>query len=261
MLCKKILLFFSCILSTASLAEQNKQLDSFSFGLGVVYSESIYKGVSDNLIPIPLLSLKYKSFRYQGLNLSYNLYTHQSFGVSIGLNPQFFSGYEAADSSALKGMTKRRGGLEGQISATFSLRSIAFKADIGRDVLGRHNGLSGSFSVGSGIPLNIFLEKLPFTLVRLTLGGCYESHKFNDYFYGVQQREALFDRKKYKGKDSISPYARFFILVKPAERWGLQLIYTVERLASSVRNSPIVDSAGKQTVITGISYSFWEKEK
>jgi MipA family protein len=231
--------------------------EGFSLGAGYVFSTSEYLGVKNNHLPMPFFSYLKGDLFIRGLSASYKVYQSSFFKAGLLLDGKFFSeGYEASDSTALRGMDERKGTVKGGGQIDLTIGYMEVKASLVKDLIGVHGGIEGELGLGMDFPVSVLFKKLPFTMIGGTLGYKFNDESFNNYYYGIKSNEVTSTRPAYVTSSSLSPFASSFLRVSRNQSWTLMTIYRLEWLAGEVKNSPIVDKVQKSSVIMFLTYKF-----
>ena len=101
----------------------------------------------------------------------------------------------------------------------------------------------------------------PFRMARLTLtpsvGVFYYDESFNDYYYGVSQKESRRSGlKQYNAGETVTPYVGVAAKYPLTQNLSLNAsaVYTV--LPDDVKNSPMIDRDDSFALMTGLSWTF-----
>lgn len=90
----------------------------------------------------------------------------------------------------------------------------------------------------------------------LTAGGQWQSGKMTDYYYGIRPEEVNFADDAYRADSGLSAMIRADWQYPLNDRWTLRANASYKRLASGIRQSPIVTSDHVTTVFVGGVYHF-----
>tara|TARA_R100000656_G_scaffold95991_1_gene69719 strand:+ start:352 stop:951 length:600 start_codon:yes stop_codon:yes gene_type:complete len=195
-------------------------------------------------------------FWLKGLSPSLQVISHDEIDLGIFLKPELFgTGYEAEDSLFLRGMDERKGSLLLGLEARLKLDRLKLEVNIEQDIYDRHHGRKAQVFLGSGIPLNLFIDSIPFTLFKLSLGAGYYSSAYNNYYYGVKPSEATPDRAVYSPGSSISLLLKSSIMVKITKDFTLTIGYANEVLGREVKDSPITNGNNSDAYSVFLTYS------
>ena len=236
---------------------KKKQPDGIIVGVGYVYSTSVYSGVESRQLPMPFISYKKGDFSIRGLTANYTILDMGILRTDLIIDGKFFSGgYEAEDSSSLTGMDERKGTITGGGQVSIKIWRFNLRAKLMSDIADNHNGIQGNISLALGFPVSLFFKNMPFTLIGGSFGYQYNNRKYNNYYYGVRDLESTSTRLSYNAKESWNPYFSTFIRVKLSKKWSLMTIYNRNFLPDEIKNSPIVSSETKSSIVSFLSYRF-----
>ncbi|MBZ9613538.1 MipA/OmpV family protein [Rheinheimera maricola] len=224
------------LLSSAAIAQQNRNFappQGFLYGVGVGVNQEIYQGYKRRVIPLPLLGYRGEKLSVYGPFVSYELMKANEVSLTAKLSPRF-SGYDEGDSDVFVGM-KRKSSLDAGIGLQYSLDNWTLDTEALTDVLGNSNGqevkLKFSYSMRYG-PVQLSPE----------VGVSYSSSKLVDYYYGVRQTEASFNRPAYRAGAAVNYHTglalRTPVFFGGMTRLGLQYHW----FDNSIANSPLTDS-------------------
>jgi outer membrane protein len=198
--------------------------------------QSIYRGYSFRVTPIPILYFDDKWVTFAGTTLDIKLIDLQtshwgSVLVNLRGTYDFSDGYRGAHAPALNGMSNRNGafwyGPALQWNTTLGTVNAQF-------LTAGNKGQRASLEFERG-----------FAFSRLTatphVGIEWLGHKYVDYYYGVLPSEARPGRDEYTGTATyaISAGARFDYTLTPHQTVSLDL--NISRYGNGVSDSPIVN--------------------
>ncbi len=113
-----------------------------SIGGGVVFSPRPYVGASSNIIPIPVVNVRYKSFFVEGIRGGYQFIKSGQLTGNAYLQANF-EGLESTDSPYLSGMRDRSMSADAGAELVYRARPVGFRVNVLSDVLGRNGGQEG----------------------------------------------------------------------------------------------------------------------
>ena len=243
-----------CITTVAGLPaveteqETESERPQIFVGAGAVVRSEPYDGVDAKIYPIPLFGYEGKRLYLRGITVGYRLIQIKGWSIGPTVRPRF-DGYEASDSSALRGMKDRNrtidGGIELAWRTNWGLISTVFVTDL----LGAHDGHEMELSYTARFPY------AGFNIIP-SVGLVWRSRNLVDYYYGVRPSEVGPGRLTYAPGEAVSPLARLAVRRKMSERWGLLLETQYEWLGNVISVSPIVESDSILSVLLGLTYSF-----
>jgi len=221
-----------CMLLATSVAQADEW--DLSVGLGVQSEKSIYKGVGTESNLFPMWHADNGTIYLQGLEAGYRLYDNG--GLSVAAIGQYrLEGYEASDSSALSGMTERKGAFE--LGARASLETAYGEWSVTglADVSSEHSGHELAFDWEKDIEISQSFILTP------TAGISWRSADLNNYYYGVRANEATVNRAVYTADAgtvaSIGLDATWIIDKSQMVRAGLEY----SNYSSEISDSSIVE--------------------
>lgn len=228
-------------------ANQDEKPEIF-VGAGVLVTSKPYEGVSSKVYPIPLFGYEGKRLYLRGITGGYRLLDVKGWSIGPTLRPSF-GGYEADDSSALRGMDDRDVTLEGGID-------LACRKDWGllgitllTDLLGAHDGQKVELSYTALFPY------AGFTFIP-GVGVQWQSSDVVDYYYGVRTSEARPGRAAYEPDDALIPLVRLAVRRELTQHWGLLFATQYEWFDSEISDSPIIEDDGSLSLMLGATYTF-----
>lgn len=270
---KKIILGLTAILSMSSMlfAEENSlagefnQLmpeysssynnqNRFGVGLGLGVSSKIYKTEDTNVMPLPMLDIRYGNFYAEGLTLGYNAYKNDILAMSIFLDP--LAGFP------IDGGDMKRGYRDIEDRETQAM--IGLKADFKIDRWGGKGAVSFKAGEhGSQAKASIYrvfpLER--FTLIP-SLYMTYYTADFTDYYFGISKGETLrpgnnaLRNKSYDAEGAFSVGMRVTGNYALNENLSLLIFLGVERLSDEINDSPLVENSTIYMAGAGAKYFF-----
>ena len=192
----------SCVsMSQAVWAKDSAQ----AVGLSVRMTSSPYRGVDSRMMPTPVLRMSYKRFFIDGRSIGSVLWGEQGKGWSLSavVEPRFM-GYSHKDSNFLDGMDDRRMGVDAGVrwarDSSFLDWSLTGVSDI--------SGNSGGMEVRTMIS-----KSFARRFLTPSIGLKWQSRRVVNYYYGVQQQEALLTRPAYEGAGVLDPFAGLRVAV------------------------------------------------
>ncbi|PLZ00768.1 MipA/OmpV family protein [Burkholderia sp. WAC0059] len=208
----------------------------WGLGAGVNVRQSIYRGYSARVTPIPILYFDDKWIRFTGTTLDLKILNMNagSWGnvlMSLRGTYDLEDGYRGTHAAALNGMQNRDG-------AFWYGPALEWRTAFGT--------LNTQFLTGENKGQRASLEfEHAFRLAGLTvsphIGAEWLSHDYADYYYDVRPSEARPGRDAYTGTASyvVSAGARADYSLTPHQTVSLDL--GVSRFGSGVTDSPIVN--------------------
>jgi MipA family protein len=181
-------------------------------GAGAMIMESPYKGVDDDIYPVPVLIFESKRFFVDKTVAGY-YFNDKSNAVRWAVIGSLRSqGYEAGDSSDLNGMQDRDWAFDGGLR-------ISWKNEIINMILEGVTDLSGTHE---GQELRLTIDKELFDGFLTPKAGIkWQSDDLADYYYGVKLNEVRTGRVAYTADDDLEYMAGITIGLPLGEKWAL----------------------------------------
>jgi outer membrane protein len=220
----------------------------WSVGAAFIVKTESYRGMDDQIIPIPFVSYVGPRLQWFGPFLAYMLYEHGAFSAS-GVARYTFDGYEQDDSSFFEGMPDRDATVEAGARAGWSFPP-RWKIDAGvlHDLLDRHGGFRAS--LGLRRTLNVgrltLIPELALEWMDDAVAG---------YYYGVAPEYAREDRPAYTPDDAWEPRMALSLLYPVRAKWLVSLRLAARRLPNELTNSPLVKDHEEVTAFISLSRS------
>jgi MipA family protein len=158
-------------------------------------------------------------------------------------------GYSPEDSSALKGMTSKNSTIEAGGALDFYYKSFFIGILAMHDVLNKNNSYRGHIEIGG----NFHYKNLS---LYPSLMAIYQAKKFNDYYYGVTQNEAMAGRPIYTPNASVNYAFQTYIRYKVTPKWYFLGNFKAQYLAKTIQDSPIVKGKYIYSSLFSILYKF-----
>jgi outer membrane protein len=218
-----------------------------SIGGGVVFGPRPYVGATAAVIPIPVVTVRYKRLFADGIRGGVRFLEAGRLTGSAYVQANF-EGLESTDSSYLAGMTNRSMSADAGAEIVYRARPVGFRVNMLSDVLGRNGGQEISLQAVTGAPLG----RGSFLLAGI--GPRWVSATRVDYYYGVSAGEARPDRPEYRGTSSWNWDVSVGANIRLAGNWSLFALFSREAFGSAIENSPVVEGAAAYSLITSLSY-------
>jgi len=181
--------------------------------------------------------------------------------VLVGnMSPEFIDGSnpQPGDSTDnpvidLKDIEDRKWALDGGLQLNwFVANNTDIKAQVLHDINNVYNGFNGQ------IEINHFLrfKQLEQAIVKLTLGGNWQSSEQVNYYYGIDEQDDLSNTALYQGRASFSPYIKLFGYYHLTNNWAIRVNLSREFLSNSLTESPLVTDHVVDTFFVGVAYAF-----
>jgi outer membrane protein len=224
----------------------------FRAGVGLIISEKAQKGADTVIMPVPTLFIKQGRFSLFGPQANFVLHYENDLLISAVAKLRS-EGYDDHESSTLRGMDDRRMTLEAGLLASQKFSWGRLNAEWTSDVLNEHKGHEIRLTASHSFD-NIFgVQKLSFTP---SAGANWRSKQLNDYYYGVERKEATVWRPAYNVGSTVAPLASLRLDYPLSQRWDAFMIMSVEWLGSEITDSPIVNEHHLMSILIGTLYKF-----
>lgn len=220
------------------------------WGLGGVvgFDRHPYRDFNDKTEARPFLLYENQWVRVVGPTFDLKLPSTKT--ISWGIRLRYSDdGYEAKDSPYLQGMTERKAGLWVGGAARWHTNWATLSAEVLVDASRESQGTQMSV----GLERRFFsgrFEMVPRIAVHHVNG------KYVDYYYGVRAEEATARRPSHAGQSTTNLEAGLRIGYSLAPRHKLSLDLSTTRLGSGIKDSPLVDRSGQNSVRAGYLYLF-----
>jgi len=230
------------------------ETSSWGLGIAAISTQKPYAGMDRENKALPMLSYENRWLRIGGLGAEIKLprlglgeRQHIDFGLVARYDG---SGYEASDAPILNGMADRKKGFWAGARATWHTDVARLSADWTADASGHSKGQRFGLSLDKSFRLGAQVMLTP------RLGAVWHDKKYVDYYFGVRGEEAQAGRAAYAGKAGVNTELglRSAYMFDPHHSIFLDL--SVTRLASEIRNSPLVDRSTENRVFMGYLYRF-----
>jgi len=229
---------FTALLLVAGTAVAGADHDddsSLALGLGVAYEESIYTGVDNDTTLLPMVAWESGNFYIRGPELGYHIINRDEFQLSTLLNYRT-EGYEASDSTALRGMAERKGAYELGLEASLENELGEWSATALADISGEHKGYELELAWKQRLELSQRWALTPEAAIS------YRSGDLNNYYFGVEASEATVDRAAYTAGGGITYELGLSADYMIDQQQQLRFGASYQAYGSEISDSSIVDS-------------------
>ncbi len=226
----------------------------FGIGIEIKNDAQSYKDF-DNDVYVSL----YPQYRGEKLNInsnsiSYSLFETDQYNFEI-LAKSLYYGYEAKDSTILKGMADRDQSIEFGGRASIKTAYGLFSLHALTDVLGNHKGQEVELRFGQPFYTEQWIGKKEVVLGFV--GGLrWQSKKMVNYYYSVKSNEATGARSEYHSGSVLIPFAGLELTTRFSEHLSFKGGVTVEHLPNSITNSPITSDSGNE-IRANLGLTYW----
>ncbi|ENM5814326.1 MipA/OmpV family protein [Vibrio mimicus] len=157
--------------------------------------------------------------------------------------------YDQDSAKSVKGMDKRNATVDLGVNADIALGDGTVSTYFQHDIFNEHKGYK------TGVNYFHIVEMGSINFVPFA-GVSYQNSDYNNYYFGVKDKEATAQRKAYRADGDFS-YNLGYKLVYPInDRWEVTQTSTYTRLGSDIAHSPIVESANQWLVGATVAYHF-----
>lgn len=243
----KLALIAACgTASLPSLAE-----DQVRVGGAIGYSQYVYKDYDNLVLPIPMVSYESDNFYVRGISAGYYVLKSQqhTLALDITYSPRQFDP-DDTDNRQMKFLNRRHSTVMAGVRYRFSSEMGQVNAAVHMDALDESDGgITADVNYGYPFKWNQALTLTP------SAGVEWQNDKFNNYYYGVSQREAAASGLNAFDSDSgFLPYVSLTAnyRMSPELTTSLALRYTWE--PSEVSDSPMVGRDGIYSTYFTVTY-------
>lgn len=226
----------------------NEEGPTMYLGGGALISSKPYRGAEARIYPVPLFAYEGERFYLRGIVGGYRLFSSGGWSIGPIVQPRF-DGYNAQDSSFLRGMDDRDWSVDAGVGISLLTQVGLFGLSLVTDVLGRHDGQELELSYTAMFKLDEF-QFIP------SIGMRWKSENIVDYYFGVEPDEVRPDRMAYDGDDAVNPFVRLAVRRKLTSRWSLLGAVQYEWLDDEITDSPLVQDSYDASIMAGLLYSW-----
>jgi outer membrane protein len=235
-------------------ADSDKTGWNGTVGAGPMFLPKYTGGQSQQVLPLPLLSINYDETFYveiQRVGVYVLSSEDKKFGLGLAAEPRL--GFTPSDGPRVAGMATRRASIEGGFTIDLDLDVLAFSAAWLNDLNRTSRGQSLRFSVYAPVIKNKSGE------IGLIAGADHMNSATSRYFFGVRANEATATRAAYTPKSGTSASIGFggtYRLGESKRGWG-GLIFgaNIGLLPSAVSGSPIVETRKLRQTYLGYGFT------
>ena len=229
------------------------QKQKVTLGFGPYIQSEPYKGTDALLLPSPIIfydnGIVYARWSRFGIYFLGEKKEDYAWGFSLTAQPRTL-GYKPSDSDYLQGMDERKSTFEGGLAFSASYHQKQYiEIMLLADMLHRNNSWVARAEIGDEYKVGKFT--LYPSLVLL-----YQPRKFLDYYYGVKTSEATATRPAYNPGSGIEYGAQTYIKYPFTKKLSALINMRYDRIASSAKNSPLVDKDYIYSGLFSLIYTF-----
>jgi outer membrane protein len=227
-------------------------------GLGIAThaEQSMYRGGGTrfDLVPLYLYEGKYVYLHSYRAGLKLDLADENRVDMFLAHRFESFP-YDRIPSS-LAGMAERAPGLDAGVSYSRRAKWGRVYAELLHDVSGSSYG--NEFRLGYSVPWQSAGGGLE---LKPSVQFAFRDAKLNNYYYGVQSREATVSRPAYDPGSGINARIGLDAHYRLSPGWRLLAGISATHWAGGVRRSPIVDNRVQVSGFVGAAYDFERGQK
>lgn len=221
-----------------------EEASPWSWGVGVVGSEDVYRDYDSRVIPVPLIIYRGDRLNLYGPYATYDVYRPGDVTASLILSP-VFAGYSEGDSPIFDGMDDRGYSMAGGVGLAYRPGQWHFSVNAIHDLLGVYSGYETAARASYVIPIgSVFVEP--------GIGVEYQSKDYVDYYYGVTEEEARSWRPAYTPEGSTNPEVSLAFFTRSLGGGTTRLQLTHTTYGKEISDSPLTDA--EQSL--GVNLSF-----
>ena len=216
-------------------------------GAGAMLLESPYKGVDDDIYPVPVLIFESKRFFVDKTVAGYYFNDRANTVRWAVIGSVRMQGYEADDSSDLDGMQDRDAALDAGFRLIWKDEIIEMILEAVTDLSGVHEGQELRLSVCKEFFDGFLTPKA---------GIKWQSSELADYYYGVRPNEARAGRAEYSAGGDLEYTAGITIGLPLGEKWAIFGDNECALMGVEAEDSPIVGEDSRMRYVAGVVYRF-----
>ncbi|PWF24766.1 MipA/OmpV family protein [Corticimicrobacter populi] len=226
----------------------------WGLGLGVASSQTAYTDMKRDHAALPMLYVENRHMRFFGTDLEIKLpglRFSETQRLDFNLIGRYDgSGYKADDAWILNGMAKRKGGIWGGLGVEWQTSLASLQADWTHDLSGHSKGQRLHLEINRAWQLG---ER--FTLTP-RLAATWHDGNYVDYYYGVRASEVRWNRPGYHPASAMNTSFGLRGVYRFDQHHTVTLDLQASRLASAIRDSPLVDRSTVNHLFLGYMYRF-----
>lgn len=240
-----------CALGTAAVPALAQ--NQFSLGGAMGYSQYVYKDYDHLILPIPMINYNSDTFYVRGLSAGYYLFQNrqQSVALDLSYSPRQFDP-DDTDNAQLKFLGKRHStvllGARYHANTDYGKWDAALHFDAADESDG---GITANVNYSYPLSIDRNLTITP------AVGIDWHNDKYNDYYYGVSQREAnASGLSAYHADGGVSPYVNLGMRYRISDDVTAAAAVRYTWLSDEVSDSPMAGRDGIYSTFVSVSYHF-----
>jgi len=236
-------------------SERERSSSSWGVGIGAAAKEKPYIGVDRETKIIPIIQFENKYIRVFGPGVDVKLpdihiSDTQKINFSAVGRYDLSAGYEASDSWVFSGMAERKGSIWAGARIRWENGLVNVSGEWLGDASGYSKGQRGSLGLERSWRFGRHLMFSP------RMAAKWLDSKYVDYYFGVRDSEATIGRAAYRGTSGVSAEVGMRSLFMIDRHHSVVLDVGVTRLASEIKNSPLVGRSSEANAFVGYVYRF-----
>lgn len=248
-------LSLACVLPAfAQNASDGHSRSTWSLGLGVASTQTPYTGEDRENRLLPIVRYENQYIHIAGTHLGLKLPSldiSDSQKINFSLVASYDgSGYKSSDAPILNGMDKRKGGIWAGAEIEWQNPLLDITATWQADASSNSKGQQLSLGIERSWRLGQHFTLTP------RLQANWQDKKYVDYYFGVREHEVRAGRAGYSGKSGTSVELGLHGLYRLDQHHAIMMSVSVTSLASSIKDSPLVDRSSDNRVFIGYLYHF-----
>ena len=222
-------------------------------GAGVVYRDKVYKGYDDDekAQAIPLVLWENDTFFVRASSVGWKLVSNESWEVAA-IGEFHGEGYDSSDSDFLEGMRDREQSFNGGAQLTYKFgNGFCLRGTWVADISNEHDGYQTRGEA-------FYVHRAGNWAIRPSVGVVYTSDDYTDFYYGVQQNEAIAGVRDFYRPDGETSYRGSVVaLWNPGgSKWQVVAGGIFDAYGDEIDDSPIVDDSTMFTGFLALGYRF-----
>ncbi len=221
--------------------------DGSLLGAGAMMIESPYRGVDDDVYPVPVLIFESKRFFVDKTVAGYYFNDRSNPVRWAVIGSLRLQGYEAHDSGDLDGMQDRDRAFDGGLRVRWKNEVIEMILEGLTDLSGTHQGQELRLDVTKELFAGFLTPKA---------GIKWQSDDLTDYYYGVKPNEVRAGRPEYTADADLEFMVGVTIGLPLGEKWALFGDIQCSFLGDEAEDSPVVGKDALMRYVLGAVYRF-----
>jgi MipA family protein len=243
------------LLVCPAFAEITLPENTAQIGLGMVLNDEGYKGLGLKTTLVPALQIQTPRFSLRGNSAEYLLTKPENQEFSVNLRADLIlQGYKESDTAIFTGMSRRKPSLLVGVGTKFSTPIGQLWLEAGADALGNSKGLRTEVGLGWRFDASTALGKWSLTPY---VSAQHNDAKLVNYYYGVPLSEAIVGRPAYEAGAATNFNIGMSASTDLSPNMSLILGARYRGYGSSIRQSPLIDSAGGLSGTASVMYRLY----